>query len=331
MVQCVALISGGLDSQLAARLMLAQGIRVRGLHMTTPFVDATSRARRVADALHIALSEVALGEEFLALVRTPRFGYGKAANPCLDCRTRMFRTAAELMTQCGAEFVVTGEVVGQQAASQRRRDLEAIAHHSGLRDRLLRPLSAKILAETLPERAGWVKREQLHGFFGRGRRGLLELARALAVREIPAPSSGCPLSEHPFARKTHDLLRYLPEASAWQFALLKTGRHFRFDASCKVIVGRNEADNQQLEAQFAARGNEAATRLTPRGFVGPVALLIGPASPAAVDFAVGLVHRFSKQPISATGVLEVVDEVLRAARPPRPHAAADAAPNLADS
>lgn len=304
-MRCVALISGGLDSHLAARLMCDQGLQVETLHFTTPFVTAPDGPRRVAQQLGVRLTEQMLGAEYLSLVSQPRFGYGRAANPCLDCRILMFRRADEFRQQCGAEFVVTGEVAGQQSTGQRRRDLDAIAHHSGLLDRILRPLSAKILAATLPEREGWVDRERLYGFFGRGRRDLVQLARTLGIEPVPSPSTGCPLSEMPFARKVFDLLGHTPAAKAWHFSLLKYGRHFRFDATGKVIVGRNEEDNLELVKLYAARGANAATLLVPEGFVGPVAVMVGECSDEALAFAVGLVHRFSKRPLRSGGRLRI--------------------------
>lgn len=329
-MRCVALISGGLDSHLAARLICDQGLQVEALHFTTPFVSEPDAARSVASQLGVPLTEIALGEQFLSAVRQPRYGYSRAANPCLDCRILMFRQADEFRQQCGAEFVISGEVAGQQSSGQRHRDLEAIAHHSGLRDRLLRPLSATALPPTRPEREGWVDRERLRGFFGRGRRDLIQLARALGISPIPVPSTGCPLSEAPFARKVFDLLGHTPSADAWHFQLLKQGRHFRFDSTCKVIVGRNETDNCELVKLFASRGNRSAMLLVPEGFVGPVALATGQCSDAAVTFAVGLVHRFSKQPIRDGGRLRVQQGEDMSFREPLPCPAASTARNLTE-
>ena len=329
-MRCVALISGGLDSHLAARLIGDQGVQVEALHFTTPFVNEPDAARSVAQQLGVPLTEVALGDEFLSLVRQPRFGYSRAANPCLDCRILMFRQADAFRQQCGADFVISGEVAGQQVSGQRRRDLEAIAHHSGLRDLLLRPLSAQTLPPTRPEREGWVDRERLRGFFGRGRRDLIQLARQMGITPIPVPSGGCPLGEAPFARKVFDLIGHTPSADAWQFLLLKHGRHFRVDSTCKVIVGRNEADNYELVKLFASRGDRSAMLLVPEGFVGPVALAIGPCDEAAITFAIGLVHRFSKQPLREGGRVRVQQGADVSFREPLPCPVADPARNLAE-
>ncbi|MHB8862848.1 MAG: hypothetical protein ACYC6N_10625 [Pirellulaceae bacterium] len=325
------MISGGLDSQLAARLVQQQGLEVEALHLTTVFAPEREGVLDVAKRIGARLTVCALEEDYLNIVRNPRFGYGRAANPCLDCRIFMFRRAHEFMQQIGAEFVVTGEVAGQAATGQRRRDLEAIAHHSGLRDRLLRPLSAKILAASLPEREGWVDRERFYGFFGRGRRGLTRLAREMGIDQLPAPSNGCALSELQFARKTFDLLRHVPDAQTWDFKLLKQGRHFRCDDQCKVIVGRNEAENRQLEHLYEGRGSAKAALLMPEGFVGPVALVVGAITEASLAFACGLMRRFSRQPISVSGRVRArVGEDTHFFEP-TPHAAADSAENLAEA
>lgn len=328
-MRCVALISGGLDSQLAARVMQQQDVEVEALHFTTVFSPAQNAAAEVAERIDVRLTVCALQEDYLQVVRNPRFGYGRAANPCLDCRIFMFRRALEFMREVGAEFVVTGEVAGQHSTSQRRRDLDAIAHHSGLRDRLLRPLSAKVLAATLPEREGWVDRARLYGFFGRGRRGLMQLARDMQIDAIPTPSTGCALSELPYARKVFDLLRHSPHGGVWGFELLKHGRHFRFDDRCKVVVGRNESENRQLADLYEGRGTESAALLAPDGFVGPVALAVGSLSEESLRFASGLVWRFSKQPIDPHGRVRVLIASTTRYLAPGPYPAADSAPNLA--
>ncbi len=328
-MRCVALISGGLDSQLAARVMQQQGVEVEALHFATVFSPAQNAAADVAQRIDVRLTVCALQEDYLEVVRNPRFGYGRAANPCLDCRVFLFRRALEHMREVGAEFVVTGEVAGQHSTSQRRRDLDAIAHHSGLRDRLLRPLSAKILAATLPEREGWVDRERLYGFFGRGRRGLMQLARDMGIDAIPTPSTGCALSELPYSRKVFDLLRHAPHSGVWGFELLKHGRHFRFDDHCKVVVGRHESENRQLAELYEGRGTETAALVAPDGFVGPVALVVGSLGEEAFQFASGLVWRFSKQASDPRGRVRLLCDGCTRYLEPGPHSAAQSAPNLA--
>jgi hypothetical protein len=269
------------------------------------------------------------GEDYLPLLRRPRFGYGRAANPCVDCRIYMVRLAFGHAQQVGAQFVVTGEVVGQRTMSQKRRDLETVAHHSGKPDLLLRPLSAKILTPTLPEREGWVDREQLHGFFGRGRRKLIALARLLGLEDIPVPCSGCALTEPHYSRKVFDLLRHQQAHDWWDFELLKFGRHFRFDEHVRIVVGRHEHDNGQLQDLHHRSRDGRSTLLTPVDFRGPRALIVGPCSSAPLDFACGLVHRFSKH-LSEAGSHVRVDTVDGTyERQVCPHPAAETARTLA--
>ena len=159
--RCIALLSGGLDSMLAIRLMQEQGIEVEGVNFKTIFTCCQDEAGQAARELDITLTVVGQEEDYLDLIEKPSFGYGRGANPCVDCRVYMFRKAAKYMDQFGADFMVSGEVIGQRPKSQKKRDLEIISHHSDLDDRLLRPLSAKLLPATLPEREGWVDREKL--------------------------------------------------------------------------------------------------------------------------------------------------------------------------
>ncbi|NLX57229.1 MAG: tRNA 4-thiouridine(8) synthase ThiI [Planctomycetaceae bacterium] len=304
-MRCVALLSGGLDSHLAVRLMQQQGLEVVALHCRSPFAVGPDRAEQAATCLGVPLTIVSLGDDYLDIVRQPRFGYGRGANPCVDCRVHMFSLARSCLQQHEAQFVVSGEVVGQRAGSQKRRDLDTIAHHSGLHERLLRPLSARLLPVTLPERAGWVDREKLYGFYGRGRRGLIQLARALGIDEIPTPSTGCVLTEPPFARKVFDLLQHQTRAGRWDFELLKFGRHFRLNNQCKVVLGRREAENHQLEHLHAVPEAGESTLLAPDGFVGPTALVVGPLTDQAYAFACELMHQFARKPIDPAGRVRV--------------------------
>ena len=190
-----ALLSGGLDSMLAIRLMQQQDIEVEGLNFKTIFTCCQDQAGQAARQLGIQLTVVGQDDDYLELIKKPQFGYGRGANPCVDCRIYMFQIAKTYMEQTDAQFIVSGEVVGQRPMSQKRRDLNVISHHSELDDRLLRPLSAKLLPPTWPEREGLVDRQQLFDFSGRGRKGLIALAKRFGFKEIPSPSTGCALTE----------------------------------------------------------------------------------------------------------------------------------------
>jgi len=303
--RAIALFSGGLDSMLAVRLMQEQGVEVEAVNFKTHFTCCQDQAGQAARRLGVRLTVVGTEDDYLDLIREPRFGYGKGANPCVDCRIYMFERAARLLEPLGAQFLVSGEVVGQRPMSQKRRDLAVISHHSGLEDLLLRPLSARRLPPTLPERKGWVDRERLFDFVGRGRRPLIELARQLGIEEIPAPSTGCALTEKFFSQKVFDLLAHEDEAApakAWDFELLKAGRHFRLDEQTKVVVGRRESENAALVYLHGLPEARSTALLEPESFAAPTALVVGPATDAALDFAVGLVTRYGNNLSAASRV-----------------------------
>ncbi len=294
-MRCLALFSGGLDSLLAVRLMQEQGIEVEAINFKTPFTCCQDVSAQAARKLGVRLTILAAEDDYFDLVRHPNFGYGKGANPCIDCRIYMFRRAVQMLPEFNAGFLVSGEVLGQRPKSQKRRDLEIISHHSSHEDLLLRPLSALKLPPTLPEREGWVDRTKLHGIVGRGRKELIQLARQLGVEDIPSPSNGCALTEVTFSRKVFDLIELQPQQSRWDFELLSVGRHFRFNQGAKVIVARHEAENEFLRRMHAAKANSPeVARLQPANFMGPDVLMIGTFDDAALRFAAGLMHRFTR-------------------------------------
>lgn len=292
--RCIALLSGGLDSMLAIRLMQQQGIEVEALNFKTIFTCCQETAGQAARDLGVRITVVGQEDDYLELVKKPRFGYGKGANPCVDCRIYMFQKARQFMEQEGADFIISGEVVGQRPMSQKRRDLDVISYHAELEDRLLRPLSAKLLPPTLPERAGWVDRERLYGFHGRSRRELIELARELDLKHLPTPSTGCALTEPQFSQKVFDLVRSPDEHRRWDFELLKVGRHFRHDLHTKLIVGRNQSENDHLQYLHELPHASPSTLLEPENFKGPTGLLVGPFDEQACRFAGALILRYSR-------------------------------------
>lgn len=305
-VRCIALLSGGLDSMLAIRIMQDQAIEVHGLNFKTIFTCCQDQSSQAARLLDIPLTVIGQEDDYLEIIRKPRFGYGKGANPCVDCRIYMFEKASQFMQRQGADFIVSGEVVGQRPMSQKRRDLDTIAYHSDLEDLLLRPLSAKLLSPTLPERSGQVDRERLYDFSGRGRKGLIALARKYGFQDIPAPSNGCALTEPQFSRKVHDLIQLQPAAKRWDFEILKVGRHFRFDDRTKVVIGRRESDNEQLEYAHALPHTNSSALLVPDNFRGAAALIIGSVNERSLRFTTGLMWRYSKANEVATPRAEVM-------------------------
>ena len=292
--RAVALLSGGLDSMLAIRAMQDQGIEIEAINLQTMFSCCKNTAAQAADRLNVPLTVLRQEDDYLDIIRRPRHGYGKGVNPCVDCRIYMFQRARHMMDEVGASMVISGEVVGQRPMSQKRRDLEVIARASGLDDRLLRPLSAHLLPPTRPERTGEVDRSQLFSFSGRGRKGLIALARHYQFDEIPSPSTGCALAETSFAGKVRDLLVIDARATRWDFELLKVGRHIRIDRQTKAIVGRRAEENQALADMYRQTGSRASAMLVPNGFPGPTVLVVGPPLPATLQLAGGLVMRYAK-------------------------------------
>lgn len=310
---------------LAIRILQEQGVEVEALNFQTLFTCCRNQAAQAAHELGVRLTVLSTDDAYLDVIRRPQHGYGRGANPCVDCRIYMFRAAARYMKEIGASFVASGEVLGQRPMSQKKRDLAVIASKSGLDDRLLRPLSARLLPPTLPERTGQVDRQRLYDFNGRSRKGLIELARQLGIARIPAPSTGCALTESAMAVKVHDLLARQPDNSRWDFELLKTGRHVRYSDRTKVVVGRRESENEALERMYEQAGASAAALLQPLGFPGPAALVVGVCDDDVLRFAAGLVLRYAHCEGGEDRLLHVRQATGSLTIPALPHPLANAA------
>lgn len=298
-IRAVGLLSGGLDSTLAARLLLDQGIDVIGLHLTAPTACRTG-VNEVAEHLGIRLVTREKGDAFLRLVREPRFGWGRNLNPCLDCRVFMFGFARELMDETGARFVFTGEVTGQRPMSQQRAALDRIDRESGLAGWIVRPLSAQRLPETEPEKLGWLDRSRLLGLAGRGRHEQLALAERLGLRHFESPGGGCLLTEPGFARRLRDLFDHVDADSteASDVELLRVGRHVRVNSASKIVLGRDASEN----ARLASFEGDRRWRVEPAGFRGPTALVCGARDEATLGAAIALIGRYSDRPSPADEV-----------------------------
>ena len=307
-LKAIALLSGGLDSILAIRALQLQGVEIEALNFRTQFACCRETATRAARLLGVPLTVLAEEDVYLDVIRRPRFGYGRGANPCVDCRIFMFQRAKSYMDEVGAALVVSGEVLGQRPMSQKRRDLMVIERHSGLEGRLLRPLCAKRLPPTLAEQRGEIDRSKLYDFIGRSRKGLIELARSFGLpdEEIPSPSTGCMLTQQSFAPRVYDLIQRDPANTPWDFSLLKVGRHLRMSDGVKVIVGRRESENELLKRLAAEPASRASAVLTPLNFPGPTALIVGPAGDDALDFAGGLILRFCHYAGADTPLVTVI-------------------------
>jgi hypothetical protein len=250
----VVMVSGGLDSTLAARLLLEQDVQVEAVNFRTVFskrreADREPRMKRMADQLGVNLHTIDISHEQFEIVKSPKFGHGSSMNPCIDCHILMARMARKLMESLRADFVATGEVVGQRPMSQHRQALHLVERESGLHGLLLRPLSAKLLQPTIPEEKGLVDRDKLLAICGRSRKAQIELAAQFDITDYPTPAGGCILTDKAFGRRLRDLLEHDPDASLQQVDLLKYGRHLRLDDGVKVIVARDEEECYALESK----------------------------------------------------------------------------------
>ena len=293
-VKAVALVSGGLDSTLAVKLVQRQGIEVEGLNIRTQFECCSLDAQQVSHQLGIRLNFVTTGPEYLELVKSPQYGRGRGMNPCVDCRAFMFAAAKRLMEACGAAFVVSGEVLGQRPMSQKMRDFKIIEAETGLEGRILRPLSAKRLPPTLAEDAGLVDREQLYGIHGRSRTALIALARkfGMADKDIPTPSVGCALTQPAFGVQVADVFAHQDAYADWDFQLLRVGRQFRIGPHTKLALGRSEADNAQLRVM----ARPGTTLFESANFLGPDALAVGHVDEGTREIIARIMLRYTKPP-----------------------------------
>jgi tRNA-specific 2-thiouridylase len=304
-IKAVGLLSGGLDSTLAIRVMQEQGVAVTALHFYTGFsyVERSrlagrdpardSHTERAAAALGIDLEMIDVSKDYLPLVFDPRYGYGSGMNPCVDCRIFLLRQAKAWMEAQGYHFVFTGEVVGQRPKSQMRPSLHTVERESGLRGYLLRPLSAKLLKPTIPEQQGWVDREKLYGISGRGRKEQIALARQFGITDYAQPSGGCCyLIDRTYSRRLRDFLAYegVGRLDRTQVQLLAVGRHLRLpsESKAKAIVGRHERENAFLETQGAM-----GILLTTVDHPGPTTLLPSRATRQEIETAAQVTASYS--------------------------------------
>ncbi|ACM18810.1 thiamin biosynthesis protein ThiI-related adenine nucleotide alpha-hydrolase superfamily protein [Geotalea daltonii FRC-32] len=309
--KALALLSGGLDSTLAVKVMLDQGIAVEALNFTSPFCTCTSKnagckseAVRVAEEFGIPIKVMHKGLDYLEIVGNPRHGYGKGMNPCIDCRIFLLTKAREYMQASGAHFVITGEVLGQRPMSQRRDTLRVIERESGLEGLLLRPLSAKHFAPTIPEQEGWVDRDRLLAIQGRSRKEQMQLAEDLDVKNYPCPAGGCLLTEVSFVPKVKDVFDHSDSLNLRDFRLIKLGRHFRIGDRTKVIVGRDEAENNLLES--AVQAGEATLRWEEGS--SPLTVVTGKQDEALLEKAAKILLRYTKaEPDTECIIKAIVD------------------------
>jgi tRNA-uridine 2-sulfurtransferase len=299
-VKGIGLLSGGLDSILAVKVLQEQDVELLGVTFTTPFFGAEPGLAAGRQA-GIEVRALDISDIHLDMLKNPRYGYGSQMNPCIDCHALMLREAGRLRESENAEFLFTGEVLGQRPMSQRRDSLRSVEKLSGQEGFILRPLSAKFLPSTLVELDGRIDRARLLDIQGRSRKRQIELAKHYHITEYPNPSGGCVLTKEGFVKKLRDLLGCDPQANSRDVELLKWGRHFRLPGGSKCIVGRSRSDNQRLELL----AGKDTIRLQSVGFPGPMGLLpTAAASESDLQLAGSIVAAYSDASVKECVVVE---------------------------
>ncbi len=308
----IALVSGGLDSSLAVRMMQEQGVEVTGVHFYTGFCITETQRRsgnpkannrpndglKAGSDLGIEVEIVDISQEYLKIVTQPKHGYGANVNPCIDCRSMMIKKAGEIMRERGADMVVTGEVLGQRPMSQNRKAMDVINGESELDGRLVRPLSARNLPKTEPEREHLIDRDKLGNISGRSRKPQMAMARDLGVDDYLQPAGGCCfLTDENFARKFRDLFAYEPDAELNhdQIMLLTVGRHFRLPGGAKLVVGRDAGENGMLQGLVTDERIPAARLMVVEDHKGPLTVICGD-DPQDLELAAAITARYSDAP-----------------------------------
>lgn len=320
-IKALSLFSGGLDSILATRVVMAQGIEVLAVKFVSPFFnyeilsDIDGYVRNVRDKYGITVLVEDISQAYLEMLRNPTYGYGKNFNPCIDCKIFMVSRARQMLAEQGASFLISGEVLGQRPMSQRRDTLNVISRDADSRALLLRPLSARLMSPTLAEERGWVDREQLLNFSGRGRARQIALAREFGITDFPAPAGGCILADPILSRRIKNFYNDTfvvksADMTVTDILLLLVGRQFLLPGGGWLILGRDEKDNTKL-APLAEPGDAV---LTMEERPGPVALLRRAGSfyrdahelSRDLRYAAGLVVRYGKRPKVGPAAAEVI-------------------------
>jgi tRNA-specific 2-thiouridylase len=295
-IRALSVISGGLDSILATRIVMDQGVDVTAVHFVSPFFGSEpggqrdAFSQRMAERYGIRAISIDVAESYIEMLASPRYGYGKNFNPCVDCKILLFSTARTMMEEFGAGFIVTGEVVGQRPMSQRRDTLRVIERDSSTTGLLLRPLSAKLLKPTVPELEGWVRREDLFAFSGRSRKPQIELASRLGITGYPAPAGGCCLTDPIQSRRIRRLYAMKGRPEPREMKLIQLGRPFHLGGDAILTVGRNEEENERIDG-LAVNGDLFVKIVD---IPGPLGVIIGDPTDEEVSRAMAVVAYYSK-------------------------------------
>ena len=312
-MRALALFSGGLDSMISVKLITDQGIDVTAIHIDMGFGSSRDKSellKKRAQMVGADFEIVNIREQFVKeILFDPKYGYGKNFNPCIDCHGNMFRVAKGLLPKYNASFIITGEVIGQRPMSQRAEAIRNVTKLAGDEEGgiILRPMSAKLMTPTIPEKEGWVDREKLLGIEGRNREVQLSLAEEWGFEEYESPGGGCLLTEHSFEQKIKDVIAHETFTVA-DIDVLKSGRHLRLPEGAKLVIGRNQEDNEHLmktenPKYIFAKANDIA---------GPVSLISKDATAADKALAAKLILTYTKPPAESEGSVTLGDEVITA-------------------
>jgi tRNA-specific 2-thiouridylase len=291
-VRALGLCSGGLDSMLAGLVLREQAIEVEWVTFETPFFDA-AKARKASQMTGIPLTVKPIYPVYIEMLKNPPAGYGKYMNPCMDCHALMFKLAGEIMREREFDFLFSGEVLGQRPMSQNKTSLRYVEKHSGFDGYILRPLTAKNLPETIPEKEGLVDREMLLDIAGRGRKAQIKLAEKYGIRDYPAPAGGCLLTDVGYTNRLRDLFDHQAGCTEEELHLLKYGRHYRLNPQTKLIVGRTEKDNANI---LKYHNPQIDTVIDVKDYPSPIGLVPHGAGKDSILLAASICTGYSKAP-----------------------------------
>jgi len=291
-VSALGLCSGGLDSMMSGMLLRKQGIAVRWITFETPFFSS-EKAKQASQNTGIPLMVENITSSYLKMLTNPHCGYGKHMNPCMDCHALMFNLAGKIMKEKGFDFLFSGEVLGQRPMSQTMNSLRYVEKKSGFEGYILRPLSAKKLPETIPEQQGMVNRDLLMDISGRSRKPQIKLAKEFGIVNYPSPAGGCLLTDKGYASRLKDLFEHQETYAERELYLLKHGRHLRIDKNTKIIVGRTQKDNENIQNYYDPNLD---TSIKVKTFPGPIVLMPNRGRNEAMMLAASICAGYSKAP-----------------------------------
>lgn len=309
-MRAIALFSGGLDSMLAIKVIQDQGIEVIAVNFNIGFgstEDRREHMQKVADEVGVQLVIADVRERYVEKVLfSPKYGYGSAFNPCIDCHGNMFKWAKEYMDKYDASFVISGEVLNERPMSQRKDAMIQVEKISELEGLVLRPLSAKFMAPTIPEEKGWVDRDKLLDIQGRSRKRQYELVDKYGIDYFESPGGGCLLTDKFVATKINDFIKY-DTFTKDDIDVIKYGRHFRISPTAKLVVGRHQEDNEKIKTIV---NNKFDTVFMPEGVTGPVSLLSKSATTEDQEIAAKIILTYGRTDVGTTYAISIGEHIV---------------------